>query len=164
MPDIYLALGSNQGDREMNLATARARLSHQGWVEFVDCSPVFETEPWGPVSQGWYLNQVCHARTSYEPRAIMRWINTIERQGGRERTTEEAWGPRPIDIDLLAYGDKSYKDHMVEVPHPLLHARRFVLEPLASLAPDWRHPALGLTVAEMLQKVDDHSTVRQYNG
>jgi 2-amino-4-hydroxy-6-hydroxymethyldihydropteridine diphosphokinase len=162
LPDIYIALGSNQGDREMNLAAARTRLSHQGWVEFLRCSPIFETEPIGPGEQEWYLNQVCHARTPYEPRALMRWINTIERQGGRERTTEEKWGPRPIDIDLLAYGDESYQDHMVQVPHPHMHERRFVLEPLATLAPDWRHPGLGLTVAELLQKVGNGSRVRRY--
>lgn len=154
MAEIFIALGSNEGDRAQNLAVARARLAHQGWVEFVACSPIYETEAWGPVPQGPYLNQVCRARTPYEPRALMRWLLTIERQGGRDRQEGERWGPRPIDIDLLAYEDEVYEDHLVTVPHPRLHERRFVLEPWATIAPAWRHPQLALSVAEMLAKVE----------
>lgn len=164
MTEIFLSLGSNEGDREANLAIARARLEHKGWVEFIRCSPLVETEPWGGVQQGWYLNQVCHARTPYSPSALMRWIMTIERQGGRNRTTEERWGARSIDIDVLAYGDEEYQDNLLTVPHPHLHERRFVLVPWALIAPDWKHPRLKLTVAEMLDKVTDRGEVRPYSG
>jgi 2-amino-4-hydroxy-6-hydroxymethyldihydropteridine diphosphokinase len=81
----------------------------------------------------------------------MRWLQTVERQGGRERAQEERWGPRAIDIDLLAYDDLTYKDHLVTLPHPRMHERSFVLRPMADIAPDWQHPGTGLTVREMLE-------------
>ncbi len=161
---IFVALGSNLGDREAALAQARARLTEGGWVQLVACSPLYETEPWGPVPQGWYLNQVCEARTELPPRALMRWLLTIERRGGRDRATEQRWGPRPLDVDLLAYGQQEHRDPLVQVPHPRLHERRFVLQPWADIAPAWRHPRLGLTVAELLARVDDAGVVRRVEG
>lgn len=164
MADVYLALGSNLGDREANLEHARTRLARAGWVRLVACSPLYETEPWGPEPQGWYLNQVCRAETELPPRALMRWLLTVERLGGRERATERRWGPRTLDLDLLAYGEESHHDDLVQVPHPRLHQRRFVLEPWAAVAPGWRHPQLGLTVSEMLAQVEDEGTVRLYQA
>ena len=162
MIKIAIGLGANQGNRAAQLADARARLQHEGWIRLDRCSPLIESEPWGPVAQPWYLNQVCTGWTELPPRPLMRWLLTVERLGGRERTREQRWGPRPIDIDLLAWGDRRYRDHLVEVPHPRLHQRRFVLGPWCTVDPEWRHPVSGLTVVQMYNRVDDHGLVRFY--
>ncbi|MGH2541849.1 MAG: 2-amino-4-hydroxy-6-hydroxymethyldihydropteridine diphosphokinase, partial [Ardenticatenaceae bacterium] len=148
--DVLIGLGSNQGERAEKLAGARARLEDGDWLRIMRCSPLYESEPWGPVPQPWYLNQICLGQTGLSPRALMRWLLAVEHLGGRDRTNEQRWGPRAIDIDLLAYNRLEYRDHLVEVPHPRLHERRFVLEPLAVVAPGWRHPRLDLTPGEML--------------
>lgn len=164
MNDIYLSLGSNMGDRAANLAAARHRLSFNNWVTFVQCSPVVESSPWGVAEQAWYLNQVCHCRTPFSVTAVMRWLRTVEMQGGRDRTNEERWGPRVIDIDLLAYNDEVYSDHNVTVPHPEVQNRRFVLEPWALVAPNWQHPKLKKSVMELASNVNDDGVVRYWNG
>ncbi len=159
MKHIFIGLGSNLGDREQNLAVARERLQDGGRAKVVCCSPLVETEPWGPIPQGWYLNQVCEIESELSPRALMQWLLEVERLGGRDRAQEVRWGPRMIDLDLLAYGEEVYEDEVVQVPHPRLHLRRFVLQPWAAIAPDWRHPTLGLSVAEMLAQVQDDAVV-----
>ncbi len=164
MADVYISLGSNLGEREGNLAAAQARLAHEGWVRIVHCSSLYETEPWGPVPQGWYLNQVCHGETALPPRALMFWLLAVEQLGGRDRPTEARWGPRLIDIDLLAFGSEIYQDPVVDVPHPRLHLRRFVLLPWVEIAPGWRHPQLGLSVVEMLEQVEDAGVVRPFKA
>jgi 2-amino-4-hydroxy-6-hydroxymethyldihydropteridine diphosphokinase len=164
MADIYISLGSNMGDRAANLAMARHRLAHNEWVTFLQCSPIVESSPWGPVEQPWYLNQVCYARTSFTPSAIMRWLRTIEFQGGRDRSQEERWGPRVIDIDLLAYDSEVYKDNLVEIPHPRLHERNFVLQPWAMIAPEWKHPTLNTSISELARTVQDSGEVRWWQG
>ncbi len=161
MSEVFVALGSNLGERAEQLAAARARLESGGWLHWVRCSPLYETEPWGPVPQGWYLNQVCQGETQLPPRALMRWLLAAERLGGRDRALEERWGPRPIDLDLLAYDAIVHDDPLVTVPHPRLHERRFVLQPWADIAPHWRHPQLDLTVAQMLDRVADDAIVRR---
>jgi 2-amino-4-hydroxy-6-hydroxymethyldihydropteridine diphosphokinase len=92
----------------------------------------------------------------------MRWLLALERLGGRDRAVEQRWGPRTLDLDLLAYDQLQYADNLVELPHPRLHQRRFVLEPLAEIAPGWQHPALQLTTLEMLRRVEDPGRVRRY--
>ena len=160
MNNVFIALGSNLGDREQNLAVARTRLEDGGQVRIICCSPLVETEPWGPVPQGWYLNQVCEVQSELSPRGLMACLLEVERIQGRDRTKEVRWGPRVIDLDLLAYGQEVYEDEVVQVPHPRLHQRRFVLQPWAMIAPDWRHPRLGLSVAEMLAQVKDETVVK----
>ena len=164
MADIYLSLGSNMGDRAANLAVARQRLAHMGWVTFLQCSPIVESSPWGPVAQPWYLNQVCYARTDFSPTALMRWLRTVEFQGGRDRSTEERWGARVIDVDLLAYDNDVYKDNLVEVPHPRLHERNFVLQPWAMIAPEWQHPTLKTSIQELARTTGDSGEVRWWQG
>ncbi|MCB9126383.1 MAG: 2-amino-4-hydroxy-6-hydroxymethyldihydropteridine diphosphokinase [Ardenticatenales bacterium] len=152
---MYLSLGSNLGDRAQALATARTRLQHQGWLRLTRCSPLYESEPWGPVAQPPYLNQVCRGQSDLPPRVLLRWLQAVERQGGRCRATEQRWGPRPIDIDLLAYNGSQWHDHALTLPHPRLHERRFVLRPWADIAPEWWHPRLGKTVRQLLAETTD---------
>lgn len=159
MATIYISLGSNQGDLLYNLQRAKEVLQHRQWVVLDVCSPIYVSEPWGKINQPWFLNQVCRAQTELSPRALIRFFRVIEYDMGRRHDEEERWGPRIIDIDLLDYDGRVEKDHIVEVPHPRLHERRFVLVPLNDIAPDWRHPVLGKTAAELLAACPDTSKV-----
>ncbi len=136
---VYLGLGSNQGDRAATLAAARARLEAAG-VRVRRASPLYETEPVGVRDQPWFLNQVLEGETALAPGALLAAAKSIERALGRARGPR--WGPRPIDIDILLYDDAciAETDPWLEVPHPELWRRLFVLVPLRDLRPDLRAP------------------------
>jgi 2-amino-4-hydroxy-6-hydroxymethyldihydropteridine diphosphokinase len=144
---VYLSLGSNIGDRQSNLQTAIERLAAPR-LRILRTSPIYETEPVGYTPQRWFLNQVAEAETELFPMQLLSRIGKIERALGRERTLPN--GPRTIDIDILLYGKTVVHSATLEIPHPRLAQRRFVLAPLADLAPDLRHPVTRLTVREML--------------
>jgi 2-amino-4-hydroxy-6-hydroxymethyldihydropteridine diphosphokinase len=144
---IYLSLGSNIGDRERNLREAIERLNGPD-LGVVRVSPVYETEPVEYTEQRWFLNLVVEAETSLFPMQLLTRTARIERDLGRVRTI--AKGPRTIDIDILLYGRAIIRSAKLEVPHPRMAERRFVLAPLADLAPDLRHPVSHRTVREML--------------
>ena len=147
METIYLSLGSNLGDREANLRAAIERLEAPD-VRVVRTSPVYETEPVDYTGQRWFLNLAVEAETSLSPMELLARIGKIERALGRVRTV--AKGPRTIDIDILLYGDAMVRNATLEIPHPRMAERRFVLAPLADLAPGLRHPVTHRTVREML--------------
>ena len=147
MRTVYLSLGSNIGDRQSNLQTAIERLAAPR-LRILRTSPIYETEPVGYTPQRWFLNQVAEAETELFPMQLLSRIGKIERALGRERTLPN--GPRTIDIDILLYGKTVVHSATLEIPHPRLAQRRFVLAPLADLAPDLRHPVTRLTVREML--------------
>jgi len=140
-----LGLGSNVGDRRAHLETAlrglRARL------EVLSVSRFLATEPVGGPPQGEFLNAAALVETELSPRALLDLARALEEAAGRERGAR--WGPRTLDIDLLLYGDDIVNDADLVVPHPHLHERRFVLEPLAEIAPDWIVPRLDRTVREL---------------
>jgi 2-amino-4-hydroxy-6-hydroxymethyldihydropteridine diphosphokinase len=144
---VYLGLGSNIGDREANLHAAIERLSANG-IEVLRTSPVYETEPVDYTDQRWFLNLVVEAATVLLPLQLLARTSRIERELGRVRTV--AKGPRTIDIDILLYGRSVIRSPRLEVPHPRMAERRFVLMPLAGLAPDLRDPSTGRSIREML--------------
>ena len=147
MKKIYLSLGSNLGDRAANLRAAILALPDCG-VKVLRVSPVYETEPVENTAQAWFLNLVVEAETELFPLQLLARTARIERALGRVRTIPK--GPRTIDIDILLYGSAVVSSAKLQVPHPRMTDRRFVLAPLADLAPDLRHPVLRKKIRELL--------------
>jgi 2-amino-4-hydroxy-6-hydroxymethyldihydropteridine diphosphokinase len=142
---VYLSLGSNLGDRKANLETALARLGTLGEIKAV--SSIYETEPMELAAQPWFLNCAVALETERMPKQLMKAILAIEQEMGRRRLKPK--GPRTIDIDILLFGSAIISAKGLTVPHPAIEERRFVLEPLAEIAAEVRHPALHKTVREL---------------
>lgn len=157
MKTVYLSLGSNVGDREHHLARARERLNAAG-LRVLRASALYETEPRDVPDQPWFLNQVVEVETRLFPKQLLEQTQKMERSLGRIRTRPK--GPRTIDIDILLYGDTILSTPGLEIPHERMAERRFVLEPLAELAPELRHPRTGATVSEMLARVRNQRVER----
>jgi 2-amino-4-hydroxy-6-hydroxymethyldihydropteridine diphosphokinase len=147
---VYIALGSNLGDRAENLRLAREQVDAPD-LRVLRESSIYETSPRDVEDQPWFLNQVIECETDLFPRQLLARLQKIERAMGRKRTI--AKGPREIDLDILLFGNAVVKAPELEVPHPRMAERRFVLEPLAELVPDKRHPGTRRTMREMLAKV-----------
>lgn len=145
MEPLALALGTNLGNRLANLRQALRRLEALGTI--LKRSDVFETEPWGVTEQPRFLNACLLMKTDLDPEALLTAVKGIERDMGRRETVR--WGARNIDIDILLCGTLLYESPRLRIPHAHLHDREFVLVPLAQILPNWHHPALGQTVAEM---------------
>ncbi len=154
---VYLSLGSNLGDRQAHLETAIEKLRQLGAV--IAVSSFYETEPVEVPQQGWFLNCAVKLETEAMPRQLLRRVLDIEQSMGRKRTRSK--GPRNIDIDILLFGSSVVEAKGLTIPHPAMHQRRFVLEPLAEIAPEVRHPVLKRSARELRDALPPGPSVRR---
>jgi len=154
---VYLSLGSNVGDRAANLNAALKRL--QAFGQVVAVSSFYETEPVEVLAQPWFLNCAATLDSEKMPRQLLGGILNLEQEMGRRRVQKK--GPRSIDIDILLFGNSVVEAKGLTIPHPALHQRRFVLEPLAEIAPEARHPVFKRTIRELLDALPAGQQVRK---
>jgi 2-amino-4-hydroxy-6-hydroxymethyldihydropteridine diphosphokinase len=154
---VYLSLGSNVGDRLTNLNTAIERLRALG--EVADVSSFYETEPVEFAAQPWFLNCVVKLDTEKMPKQLLSGVLAIEKEMGRKRGKKK--GPRSIDIDILLFGNSIIDRKGLTVPHPAMHERRFVLEPLGEIAPEARHPVFKRTARELREALPKGQAVKR---
>ena len=153
---VYIALGTNLGDRLVNLQAAIKAISPE--LQVLAESHVYETPPWGYEDQPAFLNMVIKAETKLDPESLLNYLKQLEIELGREQNFR--WGPRLIDLDILFYDDLTLDSPPLVIPHPRLHERAFVLVPLADIAPDFIHPVLDQSVRELLAQVNTEGIER----
>ncbi len=156
MHTVIISLGSNQGDRQAQLVAATAALQQLGFSLQL-ASSLYETAAWGLEDQPAFLNQVLCLETEHNASHCMELLLGVERELGRQR--HQKWGPRTIDLDILFYDQEIINESDLMVPHPHLHKRRFILEPLHEIMPNYVHPVLKLSVNEMLNNCEDQLPV-----
>lgn len=157
-----LGVGSNMGNPAANCAAADRHLSEIGGVTVLRRSSLYRTQPVGVEDQDWFVNGVIEVRTALGPHPLMDALVGVEKKMGRIRNGK--WGPRIIDIDILLYGQAVIDEEGLVIPHPRLHERRFVLVPLDEIAPHAIHPAFGISVRGLLDRLQDTSTVEWLSG
>lgn len=148
MARVFLGLGSNEGDRLAAIDRAAKALGALRGTRLVQMASIRETDPVGGSPQGKFLNTVLELDTPLTPQQLLRSLQAIERDLGRQPSPER-WGPRPMDLDILLYEDRIVEEPCLAIPHPRMHERRFVLEPLAELAPELLHPVFKRTIREL---------------
>jgi len=163
--EAFIALGSNLGDRLRRFERARSALGSTSGIQLVAASRVYETEPLGEAGQPPYLNAVLAVETRLAGRPLLDRLLEIELSEGRDRSREAGrWGARTLDLDLLLYGDACMGEPGLEVPHPRLHERGFVLTPLCELAGSRVHPSLGKPLETISRELDDPGWVRVFEA
>jgi 2-amino-4-hydroxy-6-hydroxymethyldihydropteridine diphosphokinase len=155
---VFVGLGSNLGDRKANIREAEARLGELPDSRIVKTSSLYESEPHGN-AKTWFVNNVVELETELEPEELLKRTRAIETAMGRKRVSGKRWGSRIIDIDLLLLDNQTVNKRTLKIPHPEMHKRRFVLMPLAELAPHVSHPHLGTSMSELLGGLKDPKKV-----
>lgn len=154
MTRAFIGIGTNVGDRHAHIEHARQSLAALPDTRLIKFSSIYETAPVGPIQQGDFLNAAAEIETTLEPAELLAELKKIEQSAGRTpEATRLKWGPRTLDLDILLYGNRIIDTGPPVVPHPHMHERLFVLEPLAELDPDAMHPKLKQTVAQLLAKL-----------
>ena len=153
MEAAYIGIGSNLGDKQRCCAEAVERIGQIPGCQLTGSSDWYSTKPVGVEGQEWYVNGVVSLAVGISARQLLNQLQAIE--GGMGRVRKERWEPRIIDLDILAFGQEIIHEEDFEVPHPLMHLRKFVLLPMSQLAPELIHPVLGVTVVELLQQLPD---------
>lgn len=159
---LFIGLGSNLGNRAQHLQHAIDFLHAQAGIRVREVSSIYETPPFGPVPQGKFLNAVAWLECSLPPFDLLRLLKTYEKDAGRVETVR--WGPRSIDLDILIYGNRQVADERLQIPHPGLPQRAFVLVPLAELLPELTVPGLTQTVQGLLEALPDRDGVIRWDG
>lgn len=155
---VHIGIGSNLGDRRANLAEAIERTGQLPGTRVVRASSLYESEPLGD-AKTWFVNGAIELDTELAPEALLKKLQAIEEAMGRKRVKGKRWGSRIIDLDILLYDQDVIEKRALKIPHPELHTRRFVLLPLAELAPQVVHPQLGQSISTLLATVKDDKRV-----
>ena len=153
----FIGVGSNLDDPASQCVEAVRQVSAVSGIKFLRRSSLYRTEPVGFIEQEWFVNVVIEIRTVLSPRELLNALRTIENCMGRARGPK--WGPRVIDLDILLYGQEIIQDDTLVIPHPELHKRRFVLAPLCELASYVIHPAFGISIRGLMDRLNDESRV-----
>jgi 2-amino-4-hydroxy-6-hydroxymethyldihydropteridine diphosphokinase len=159
--NVYLLLGTNEGDRDRNLSKAVELIGERAG-KLMKRSSVYETAPWGKTDQAAFLNLAVSISSELPPLELLEHLKGIEKEVGRVST--EKWGPRVIDIDILFFGDEIIQEPELQVPHPYLPVRRFGLLPMSEIAGEFVHPVLRKTINELLRECPDGSEVKVVVG
>ena len=154
---VYIAIGSNLGDRKENYLEALARIAKLPKTRIIKESSVYESEPLGD-SKEWYVNGVIEIETEFRPEMLLKKLKNIERAMGRKKVRKR-WGARIMDLDILLYDTAVVNKKNLKIPHPEMHARKFVLAPLSEVAPQVIHPVLQATISELLVTLKDDKRV-----
>ena len=162
MARVFLSLGSNVGDRLVNIQQAVASLGMSDKIKVVKCSSFYETEPWGNKEQAWFLNAAIAIDTSFTCNELLSYCQIIEQKLGRVRNTEKKWQERTIDIDILMYDNLILSSKDLIVPHPYMHERAFVLVPMLEVKADLVHPVFNKTVMELYDELESPEDVFLY--
>jgi 2-amino-4-hydroxy-6-hydroxymethyldihydropteridine diphosphokinase len=157
--DVFIGFGANVGEPVSQVREALDRLCTSSGVRCVRVSSLYRTEPVGWEEQDWFVNGVVQIETTMGARRLMKLLLEIEEAMARVRTRAD--GPRNIDLDLLLFEDRVIDDRDLQVPHPRMHERRFVLVPLGEIAPDFRHPVLGRSISELRESLSDGKIVER---
>jgi len=160
---VFIGIGSNLGDRKANCQEARAKLNELENTRVVAASSYYESEPHGN-AKTWFVNSVIQLETEFSPADLLKQTKKIEDAMGRKRVKGKRWGSRVVDLDILLFNNEILNKRNLKLPHPRMAKRRFVLAPLAELAPQLVHPGLNQSISELLATVDDNKGIRMMFG